>query len=446
MSPEQSLISDASLSRRTVLKAGLGFAAGLGLAACGASASGKVQSSTAATATETPEGDISFLTPIFNGSDGKALLEKLLAQLKTKYPKMSVSVDYTDYSHLNDKITTSLAGGKPYDVMMLGVGWVPPFAAKGVLANLNTTVDALSSTYNKRILDGCTYNGGVYALPVMLDTRFGIYRKDIFDAAGISAPPKNFDEMRSMAKELTQRDSSGKLTRAGIDVLSLDLRQVWLPLLWANGGDLFNADLSKPTFNSDEGVAALQFMTDLIRTDKSEDYGFTKSGDVSIPLLQGRAAMMVGHNNMWLNVKQSAPELISGGKLGTFLIANTRAAMFQGGTLACMSAKTPHVAAAKVLVDFLATPDVSLQASAQRGNVPSATSALSSDYVKNDAFVQFALSNFDHAFSEGGVPAWLDIRNDFKASIESSLTGKQSPKQVLDDLAAKAAQAMAKKS
>jgi multiple sugar transport system substrate-binding protein len=427
------------LSRRHLLAAGVSAAGLTALSACGGPAPGKSD------AGGEPAGALRVLTPIFDKDDGKRLLDSLIKQFVATYPRVTIAPDYTDYGHLNEKLTTSLASGRPYDVMLIGVGWVPPFAAKGVLGDLGEDPAELAKTYNQRAVDPGVYQGKVYALPIMLDTRFGIYRKDIFADAGLTGPPKNFAEMRAQAKQLTVRDGSGKLTRAGLDILSNDLRQTYETLLWANGGDLFTADLSAPAFNSGAGVGALQFMVDVIRTDKSEDFGFTTPGAVSIPLLDGRAAMMLGHNNFWLNIKQSAPDLISGGKLGTFVVANSRPALFQGGTLGTVAAASASLTAARALVKFLARPDIAVQACAQRGNVPAAPSMLSSDYVKGDAFVQFAAQNLGSSFAEGGVPAWLDIRGDFKAAIESALLGRSGAKQALDDLAAQAKKAMASK-
>lgn len=425
-----------AVTRRTVLGAafGLGVAAAAGCggpAPSGSTGAGEVS------------GTIRLLTPIFEGAEGQKTLEGLLATFKQKYPKVSVEVDYTTYAKLNEKLTTSIAGGRPYDVMLMGVGWIPPFAAKGVLADLGESADALTSRFNKRVVDPGVYQGKVYALPIMLDTRFGIYRKDIFAEAGLSAAPKNFDELRDMGRKLTKREG-GKLVRAGVDILSNDLRQTFLPLMWANGGELFTPD-GKVAFNSPASVAALQLMTDIIVTDKTEDFGYTQPGAATgIPLVQGRAAMMVGHNNVWLEIEKNAPDLVKDGKIGFFPIANTRAAMFQGGTLGTVAAKSQHPAAAKALVQFLADSEAALAACRQRGNVPALKALESSEYVKANPSVQFAMGNLDSAFSEGGVPAWLEIRGDFKAAIESALLGKKSPQQALDELAAKATQVMAR--
>lgn len=413
------------------------LALALAVAGCGTTAPAGQQQSE-------PAGNIRMVTPIFEGAEGQKALEDLLAKFKTKYPKVTVEVDHTSYSKLNEKLTTSIASGRPYDVMLMGVGWIPPFAAKGVLAPLDQTAAELEKDFNKRVVDPGVYQGQVYALPIMLDTRFGLYRKDIFAEAGLTAPPRDFAEMRDYARKLTQRDGSGKLTRAGLDILSNDLRQTFETVMWANDGDLFTAD-GKVAFDSPEAIEALQFMTDIVVTDKSIDFGFTQPGAATgIPLVQGRAAMMIGHNNVWLDVQKNAPELIKDDKIGFFTITNKRPAMFQGGTLGTVSAKSQSLAAAKALVKFLSEADAALVANQQRGNVPALKSLEDSEYVKGNAAVLFAMQHLDAAFSEGGVPAWLDIRGEFKAAIESALLGKSTSKAALETLADKAEQAIAR--
>ncbi len=428
--------------RRVVVRRGLAAGAvvlALVAAACGGPAPNNADSGGEVS------GEIRMLTPIFEGSDGQQVLDGLLTEFKKQYPDVTVRPDYTTYAKLNEKLTTSVAGGRPHDVMLMGVGWVPPFASKGVLADLGEDKAALTAQYNERVVDPGVYDGKVHALPIMLDTRFGYYRKDLFAQAGLdpNKPPKNFAELREYAKKLTVRDGSGKLTRAGVDILGIDLRQGFETLMWAAGGDLFTPD-GKVAFNSPKAVAALQLMADIVRVDKSEDVGFTEPGAATgVPIVQGRAAMMIGHNNTWQEFEENAPELIKNDKIGFFTIADERPALFQGGTLGTVSAKSQHQAAAKALVKFLAGEQASLAANKQRGNVPALKSLLGSEYVKSNPAVQFAMENLDNAHSEGGVPAWLEIRGEFKAAIESVLLGKKTAQQALDELAKQADEAIA---
>jgi multiple sugar transport system substrate-binding protein len=387
-------------------------------------------------------GEISLLTPIFEGADGAAVLEQQLAAFRERYPDVTVKPDYTSYGKLNEKLTTSIASGQPYDVMLMGAGWIPPFASKGVLADLGQDPAQLATRFYERAVDAGLYQGKVYALPIMMDTRIGIYRKDLFAQAGITEPPKNFAELREYGKRLTQRAPDGTLVVAGLDVLGIDPRQAFLTMLWAAGGELFAPDGS-PAFNSPAGVKALQTMADVIQVDRSEDVGWTvpnsPTGNV---MAQGRTAMMVGHHHFWTQIQEEAPDLIAQDKLGFFVIQEERPAMFQGGTLATVAAQSRHPAAAKALAEFLASDGPALAANEQRGNIPALKSLESSQFVQENKAIQFAMQNFDSAHSEGGVPEWLDIRDKFKPAIESALLGQKTPQQALDDLAAEARAAL----
>ncbi|TWF81288.1 carbohydrate ABC transporter substrate-binding protein (CUT1 family) [Pseudonocardia hierapolitana] len=426
-----------TIRHRSVLRTVAAVAAGLvALAACGGPAPDRGGDGAVS-------GEISLLTPIFEGADGAAVLEEQLAAFKQQYPDVTVKPDYTSYGKLNEKLTTSIASGQPYDVMLMGAGWIPPFASKGVLADLGQDPASLGSRFFERAVDAGVHEGKVYALPIMMDTRIGIYRKDLFAQAGITEPPKNFAEMREYGKRLTQRAPDGTLQVAGLDVLGIDPRQAFLTMLWAAGGELFAPDGS-PAFNSPAGVNALQTMTDVIQVDRSEDVGWTvpnsPTGNV---MAQGRTAMMVGHHHFWTQIQEEAPDMIAQDKLGFFVIQDERPAMFQGGTLATVAAQSKHPAAAKALAGFLASDGPALAANQQRGNIPALKSLESSEFVQQNKAIQFAMQNFDAAHSEGGVPQWLDIRDKFKPAIESAMLGQKSPQQALDDLAAEATAALA---
>ncbi len=390
------------------------------------------------------EGEITLLTPIFEGSTGKAVLEdQLLPEFEKQNPGVTVNVDYTDYGSLNEKLTTSIASGLVPDVMMMGVGWIEGFADKGVLADLGEhglSASSLDATMNEQVLKAGEWEGTLYAVPTMLDARYGIARKDLLAEAGFDSPPSDWEELREYAKALTERDAKGKLTRAGLDIMTLDPRQMFEVFLFSNGGSLFNEDGTEPTFNSPEGVEALQYIVDLVREDKVEDIGYSSSDADAYPVINGRAAMMVGHNDFWVKAQASDPKVAE--QLVPFMIHGTQDAMFQGGTLVTVANQSRNKDAAVALLEFLTDADASLAANEQRGNVPALDDLLSSDYVTANPAVQFAMENLDSSYPEGGVPAWLEIRGDFEAAIQSALLGQKTPQEALDGLASSAQEAM----
>ncbi len=413
------------LSRRTLLAA-LGLGA-LGAAGC-SSGGGSVG------ATDGPaSGEITFLTAIFEGATGKETLEgQLLPKFREAHPDVTVKIDYTNYSALNEKITTGLASGLLPDVLTLGVGWVEPFAFKKAIAALPEEL-ATRYGYQERVLKPSRFDGTLYALPIVLDTRFVAYRKDHFAEAGITEVPKNFTELRAAAKELA-RSEGGKLSRAGLDPFTIDLRQCWETFLFAAGGELFSPDGRQVLFNSDAGVGALQYFLDLI-ADGSASFDLKTAQGQPSTLQQGSASMMMVNNSLWIGIEAENPELIKDDKIGSFLLTDTRPAMLQGGTLVAQSAASKNPAAARALVEFLGSPDVILPACEQRGAVPAVAELADSDYVKGNAFVDFALTNLDQAFSEGGTPAWMEIREKIKPTLESAVVGQQSAQQAIDQLA-----------
>ncbi|WP_406291873.1 ABC transporter substrate-binding protein [Streptomyces sp. NBC_00624] len=409
------------LNRRSLLAA---IGAGAAAAALGGCGTG---TSTAGSADGPAEGEITLLTPIYEGADGKTLLEEeILGGFRKKHPKVKVNVDYTTYAQLNEKITTGLAGGLLPDVLMMGVGWIPPFAAKKAIAELPEKL-ASAHDYEKRVLEPSRYDGRLYALPVVLDTRIVVYRKDHFAAAGVRKTPADWAELRSVAKQLTR---DGHL---GFDPFSIDLRQCWETFLFANGGRLFSADGQKVLFNNARGVEALQFFKDLVK-DGSSDYA--KKTELGAPsnIQTGKASMMMSTSALWNQLKDTNPELIEDDKVGAFILANRKPAMLQGGTLVSQSASSKHPAAARALVEHLATPESILGAAKQRGSVPGLKDLNDTSYVKENKFVDLSLQSMGDACSEGGTAAWMEIREKIKPTLEPAIVGGQSAKDAIAEL------------
>ncbi|MGW4996474.1 extracellular solute-binding protein [Streptomyces hydrogenans] len=408
------------LDRRTVL-AGIGAGAAAALTGCGTGAG------TATDADGPAQGEIRLLTPIFEGAQGKKLLEEdILGAFREKYPDVTVRVDYTTYAQLNEKITTGLAGGLLPDVLMIGVGWVPPFAAKKAIAPLPETL-ATKYDYEPRVLEPSRFDGRLYALPVVLDTRIVVYRKDHFAAAGIKRTPATWAELRSVAKQLTR---GGVI---GFDPFSIDLRQCWETFLFANGGELFSADGKKTLFTGRRGVEALQFFKDVI-ADGSADYARKTDAGAPSNIQTGKASMMMSTSALWKQLQEQNPELIAEDRVGAFVLRNRKPAMLQGGTLVTQSARTQRPAAARALVEHLAAPDAILAAARQRGSVPGLRDLRTSDYVKENEFVDFSLQSLGAACSEGGTPAWMEIREKIKPTLEPAVVGDTSAADAIAEL------------
>lgn len=111
-----------------------------------------------------------------------------------------------------------------------------------------------------------TFDGHTIALPRRFDARLIHYRTDLFDEAGIGAPPKTWKDLVATAEKLTvDTDGDGKIDQYGLIIPGQGdpaLRH-FSDYLWQAGGDFLDSSYN-PIFNSPEGVKGLTFYKDLI--------------------------------------------------------------------------------------------------------------------------------------------------------------------------------------
>ena len=88
-------------------------------------------------------------------------------------------------------------------------------------------------------------NGKYWGIPLMYDGLALFYNKNILDAAGVQ-PPKTWWGLRDLAKKLTVKDASGKISIAGVAMGVTDNVDNWSDILGVmlkqNGVDLLNLD------------------------------------------------------------------------------------------------------------------------------------------------------------------------------------------------------------
>ena len=160
-------------------------------------------------------------------------------------------------------LTTMLrARSSALDVMQMDIIWPPEFGANGWTVPLNDkwpTSD--QANYLAGPIQGCTYNGKLWAAPIFTDVGVIYYRTDI-----IKTPPHSWDDMKTMAQASisSNKTKTGYLWQgAQYEGLVCDFCEV----LYGYGGNVLDPTNPKSvTVNSPEGVAALTRPGSLSRT------------------------------------------------------------------------------------------------------------------------------------------------------------------------------------
>jgi multiple sugar transport system substrate-binding protein len=124
----------------------------------------------------------------------------------------TISVELIDYDFSGEEYREHLAvefdTDSGTDVSTFDGFWIAEFAEAGLLLPLNQVIGPEVDTWDGweflGVQGNITYNGERYGVPEGTDVRVIFYRKDLFEAAGITVPwqPSSWEELLSTAQTL----------------------------------------------------------------------------------------------------------------------------------------------------------------------------------------------------------------------------------------------------
>ncbi len=202
---------------------------------------------------------------------------------------------------LRQKLTTDIATkGGQYDIMTIGGYEAPIWGKKGWLQ----PIDDLGDDYDygdllAPIKSGLTVDGKLYAVPFYTESSFTLYRKDLFDAAGLKMPDQpTYDQIKEFADKLTDKSKEqyGLCLRGkpgwGENMAFLGT------MINTYGGRWFDMDW-KPQINSAPWKKAITDYVDLMKKDGPP--GVTSNG-----FNENQALFSTGHCAMWIDATSAA--------------------------------------------------------------------------------------------------------------------------------------------
>ncbi|MGV1958517.1 ABC transporter substrate-binding protein [Agrobacterium sp. 22-214-1] len=109
---------------------------------------------------------------------------------------------------LRERVTTDIAtNGGQFDIMTIGGYEAPIWGKQGWLAPVGDLGDDYDyADLLDPIKKGLTVDGKLYAVPFYTESSFTLYRKDLFDAAGLKMPDNpTYDQIKDFAAKLTDK-------------------------------------------------------------------------------------------------------------------------------------------------------------------------------------------------------------------------------------------------
>ncbi|WP_203568851.1 extracellular solute-binding protein [Aestuariimicrobium ganziense] len=421
------------LNRRQLLTAAGLAGVGLAAAACSSGGGGGDADQPAAPKSDAVlKGTLNIITPEFAGTDGKKAFEgDILKKFTEKHPDVKFQVDYTPWDKLNEKLSTQIAGGQASDLIMMGMGWTAPFAQKKVFAPLDESVLG-EAKIPELLLENAKWDGKLYAVPLLLESRPFIYRKDLLAMHGVDNPERDtIDDFTELLREL-----KGKTGGVPLDMLASSLRQVWGQMTFAFGGTQFSEDGMEAHFNKEPAVKALQWMVD-IQKEKLSDFNLRVAAGQPGAYQTGKCVIGWQSSGVWPSLAQQSPELVKDENLGMMLCPSTEAGkkvLYQGGTLVGLSSRTKNEDAALAALQYLVSNEALAAASKFTGKVPANSNIAKGTDLGGNKILDYSQQNLEHSVTDGGTAAWMEIRGKMDPILEGAVLGKKGVQESIEEL------------
>ena len=218
-----------------------------------------------------------LFTDLANPGRWTQLLQPALDELNRRHPDMNIQIEYQDFPYnvtrnqlMNRLSNDNNNNNNSVDLVSVDQIWLGEFAELGLLRNLTDEFEKwgrMSDLYEANI-DGSVYNNTIYGLWLWTDVRGMWYWKDMLQEAGVNPESlKTWDGYISAAVQLDE--FFGDRIIEGVHLRNAPHEpDMWYPYLWMLGGDILELREGHPTkdvywfpsYNSSEGVRALEFL------------------------------------------------------------------------------------------------------------------------------------------------------------------------------------------
>ncbi|MGW0432490.1 ABC transporter substrate-binding protein [Micromonospora sp. NPDC003197] len=232
-----------------------------------------------------------------------------------KQTGLTVQITQLGEDQLSDQYNVKLnAGSSDLDVMMyrpLQEGRL--FAKNKYLTDLSDRVEANKewdfSDFQAGPVQATTYENKVVGVPIITEQEVLYYRKDLLAKAGLTAPPKTLDELKSAATaiEAANPGVAGFVARTGKSAAVTQFSS----FLYSFGGDFVDGS-GKAAVNSEQAKQAYAFYGGLLKDQGPENVSTDMSWSEAMAIFtQGKAAFYTEANSLYKNATDPAKSKVS---------------------------------------------------------------------------------------------------------------------------------------
>ncbi len=383
---------------------------------------------------------------VISSDDFAPFRKSVIPAFEKLYPNIKVDFSSVGYDNLLQKELTALSADRSaYDVIDVDCIWVSEYVNMGILEPLDRYISSSEkSKIIKSLRDTFTYKGHLYVMPMFHDALFFYYNVDMLKKAGLSRPPKTWDEFVKYSKIVQEKKVAPYGSIWGWSQ-NEGLICYYGALLYGFGGKFFDKN-GEPAFNKGGGLKALQWMVDSIYKWKVVDPNSITATDRDIlhSLASGRVPFGFEWSFAW-GVFEDPKQSKVKGKIRVGLVpSNVKglpSATATGPMGLSITSGSKHKAAAWKFINFLASKKNQVKQSVEYGAMPIWKSLYKSpEVLKHHPEFGVMVEQLKYAFNRPQVPYYTEFSHILQVALQKALTKKMSPKDALDEAAKKIAE------
>ncbi|MBG6185365.1 multiple sugar transport system substrate-binding protein [Arthrobacter sp. CAN_A214] len=245
---------------------------------------------------------LNMLVPSY--SDGtKALWEGVVDDFEAANEGITVNLQIESWENLESVLQTKIQAGEAPDIYNGGA--FSAFASEGLLYPAEDVAsEETISDFQESFVENESLEGTQYGLPLLASARALFYNQDLFDAAGVEAPPTTWEELHEAAEKITATGTPGY----GMPLGSEEAQGEALIWFAGNGGGF--GDASEITVNTPENLEAAQFMKKMITDGVTQpDPGATQRTPMINVFTQGQIGMVYALPQTVGQIEEANPDL-----------------------------------------------------------------------------------------------------------------------------------------
>ncbi|MEM7555904.1 MAG: ABC transporter substrate-binding protein [Cyanobacteria bacterium P01_A01_bin.84] len=380
-----------------------------------------------------------------NPPPNRDVLQKLVDKFNQANPSIKVESLYVGQPDQQmPKILAAVVGNAPPDLLWFNPTIAGQLVELGALVPIDEMLEEspVKSQIDPALFGSMEYKGNLWSVPFATNNVAIFYRPSLFKAAGVTEIPKTWEEFRQAAKKLTRdTNKDGKIDQHGI-FLPLGKGEftvfIWLPFMWAGGGEFINADVQAPAavnLTENQGaISALELWQNLVQ-DGSAVLSAPERGFETNDFVKGKVAMQVTGPWTLTYITNDIPD----GDFGVFPIpSKKRPATSIGGENLFLFKTTPErQQAAFKFAEYVVSEEFQTEWALGTGYLPvNLKSRESQEYqayiAKNPASKVF-LEQMQHGRSRPIFPGYTRVSENIGRAMESVLLQKSSPQEALKE-------------